>query len=176
MESAMSVDVALDNIRIKEFPTLNFGGGIDFDLDEIRIKELAPINVGITQIAPINVGVTNLPDFNLNTQLSVDKLPPIHVLTDSKLATSSTLKSDSTVQTDSTLKTDNKVDLALEVKIKELPRIDLQLGLRPMRFHFPLNYRFCLKLLGIKVFEFETCGEGMIIAEDYKAKGAEECK
>lgn len=172
----MSVDVALDNIRIKEFPTLQFGGGIDFDLDEIRIRELAPINLGINQIAPINVAVNNLPDFNLNAHVAVDKLPPVHVLTDSKLTTSSTLKSDSTLQTDSTLKTDNKVDLALDVKIKELPRIDLQFGLRPMRFHFPLNYRFCLKLLGIKVFEFETCGEGMVIAEDYKARVAEECK
>lgn len=172
----MSVDVALDNIRIKELPTLQFGGGVDLDLNDIRINALPPINVGITQIAPINFGVTNLPDFNLNANVAVDKLPPIHVITDSKLATTSTLKSDSTLQTDSTLKTDNKVDLALEVKIKELPRIDLQFGLRPMRFHFPLNYRFCLKLLGIKVFEFETCGEGMVIAEDYKARVAEECK
>lgn len=175
----MSVDVALDNIRIKEFPTINLGGGIDFDLDEIRIKELAPISFGITQIPPINLGitqlpkinfaVTELPDFNLNAHLAVDKLPTIKIETDSKLVTDSKLK------TDSTLTTDNKIDLALDVRIKELPQLDVQLGLRPMRFHFPLSYRFCLKLFGIKVFEFETCGEGMIIAEDFKAKAAEQC-
>lgn len=166
----MSVDVALDNIRIKEFPTINLGGGVDFDLDEIRIKELAPINIGITELPAINIGVTELPDINLNAHLAVDKLPTV------KLDTDSTLKTDSNLKTDSTVKTDNKVDLALDVRIRELPQLDVQLGLRPMRFHFPLNYRFCLTLFGIKVFEFETCGEGMIVAEDYHTKQAERCE
>ena len=151
----MSVDVPLDNIRIKEFPTINLAGGVDFDLDEIRIKELAPINIGITQ----------LPDINLNA-----KIDPL------KLDTNSKLQTDSSVKTDSKLTTDNKVDLDLDVRITELPQIDLQIGLRPVRIHFPLSYQFCLTLFGIKVFEFKTCGEGMIIAEDYKAKSTEGCK
>lgn len=160
----MSVDVALDNIRIKEFPTISLAGGVDFDLDEIHIKELAPINIGITELPAISIGITELPDINLNAQLAVDKLPTIK------------LESDSTFKTDNNLKTDNKVDFALDVRIRELPQFDLQLGLRPMRFHFPLNYRFRLTLFGIKVFEFETCGEGMIVAEDYQPKQAERCE
>jgi len=153
MEIDMSVDLPLDNIRIKE---INLTGGVDFDLDEIRIKELAPINIGL---APISIGITQIPDINLNA-----KIDPLKIDTDSKL------------QTDSTLKTDNKVDLDLDVSIKELPQIDLQLGLRPTRLHFPLSYQFCLTVFGIKVFEFKTCGEGMIITEDYKAKSTERCE
>lgn len=167
----MSVDVPLDNIRIKQFPTINLAGGVDFDLDEIRIKELAPI-----KIEPINIGITQIPDINLNA-----KIDPLKLDTNSKLQTDSSVRTDSKVQTDSalktdsTLKTDNKVDLDLDVSIKELPQIDLQLGLRPVRIHFPLSYQFCLTLFGVKVFEFKTCGEGMIIAEDYKAKSTERC-
>ncbi|WP_166263958.1 hypothetical protein [Marinobacter caseinilyticus] len=166
----MSVDVPLDNIRIKQFPNtgagqgIEFAGGIDFDLDEIRIRELAPISIGVTELPAINIGVTNLPDVNVIVSLSVDNLPTI------------ALDSDSRLNTDSTVKTDNKVDLDLDVRIRELPQLDVQLGLRPMRFHFPLNYRFRLTLFGIKVFEFETCGEGMIVAEDYQAKSAEQCE
>ena len=166
MESVMSVDVPLDNIRIKEFPTINLAGGVDFDLDEIRIKELAPIKIGITE----------LPDINLNA-----KLDPVKLETDSKLKTDNNVKTDSTVKTDSAIKTDsvlntdNRVDLDLDVRIRELPQIDIQLGLRPVRIHLPLSYEFCLKVFGIKVFEFKTCGEGMVIAEDYKAKSTEKC-
>ncbi len=149
----MSVDVPLNDIRIKQLPTINLGGGVDFDLDEIRIRELAPISIGVTE----------LPDINFNASLSVDSLPTIQAVTDSA------------VRTDSTVKTDNKVDLALDVRVRELPRFDIQLGLRPMRFHFPLSYRFCLKLFGFRVFEFETCGEGMVIAEDYVPRKQEEC-
>jgi hypothetical protein len=178
MESAMSVDFPLDNIRIKEFPTINLAGGVDFDLDEIRIKELAPINIGITELPDLNlnakfdplaIGITQLPDINLNA-----KLEPIKLDTDSKLQTVSTLQTDSTLKTDSILKTDSTLDL--DLSIKELPQLDVQLGLRPVRIHLPLSYLFCLTVFGIKVFEFKTCGEGMVIAEDYKEKSAEHCE
>ena len=162
----MSVDVPLDNIRIKQLPKIEFGGCVDFDLDEIRIKELAPIKIGITE----------LPNINVNGKLDPVKLTTDSKLqSDSKLVTNNKLDTDSKVVTDSKLQTDNKVDLDLDVRIKELPQIDLQFGLRPMRFHFPINYQFCIKLFGCKVFEFKTCGEGMIIAEDYKAKSTEKC-
>lgn len=74
------------------------------------------------------------------------------------------------------MKTDNKVDLALDVRVRELPQLDVQFGLRPMRFHFPVNYRFCLTLFGIRIFEFQTCGESMVIAEDYKPRKSESCE
>lgn len=144
----MSAEVDLTDIRILELPTIELSGGVDLglDLDDIRIRELAPINIGITN------------------------LPALDVTTTSSLTTDNNLTSSSTVNTD------NKVDLALDVRVQELPQLDVQLGLRPVRLHFPLNYRFCLTLFGIKVFEFQTCGEGMVIAEDYKARKSEGCE
>jgi len=152
------------------------------DLDNIRIKQLditklPQINLGVTELPKINIGLTELPDINFNA-----KIDPLEINTDSKLSsvsfvkTDSTLKSESKLSTDSKLLTDNKIDLALDVRVKELPQIDLQLGLRPMRFHFPLNYRLGFSLFGFKIFEFKTCGEGMVIAEDYHAKVSESCK
>lgn len=158
----MSVDVALDNIRVRQFDA-------DFGLDDLRIRELAPINIGITNLPVVNLGITELPAINLNAALGITELPTIRLDTDSDL------KTDSTVKTDSEVRTESKVDLALDVRIRELPQIDLQLGFRPMRFHFPLNYRFCLTLFGCKVFEFSTCGEAMVVAEDYKPRQTEGC-
>ncbi|BES70406.1 hypothetical protein RE428_14240 [Marinobacter nanhaiticus D15-8W] len=158
----MSVDVALDNIRIRQFDA-------DFGLDDLRIRELAPINVGITSLPAISVGLTQLPDINLNAGLTVHELPTI------RLDTESDLRTDSTVKTDSEVRTESKIDLALDLRVRELPRIDLQLGFRPMRFHFPMNYRFCLTLFGCKVFEFTSCGEAMVVAEDYVPRQTEGC-
>lgn len=155
----MSAEVDLTDIHIKELPEIKLGGSVDFDLDEIRIKELAPISIGITQLPQINLGVTQLPQLNI----AVTDLPKIELDTNSK------------VTTDSTVKTDSEVDLDLDVRIRELPQLDVQLGFRPMRFHFPLHYRFCLSLFGFKIFEFETCGEGMVVAEDYQPRKAEQC-
>ncbi len=152
----MSVDVALDNIRIKELPTINLGGGVDLDLDNIRIKELPTIdidvdadldlgldNIRLTELAPIKVGITDLPLIRLDTIR---------------------------------LETNSKVDLGLDnIRIRELPQLDFQFGLRPMRLHFPLSYKFCLTLFGCKVFHFETCGEGMFVSEDYVPHKTESC-
>ncbi|GAA3957396.1 hypothetical protein [Allohahella marinimesophila] len=115
----MSVDVPLDNIRIKEIDTITLGGGVNFGIP--------PLSIAITNLPAISVGVTELPDLNFN--LSVDELPLI------RLETNSAISSDSRLNTDSKVKTDNKVDLALDVRIRELPQIDLQFGFRPMRFH-----------------------------------------
>lgn len=152
----MSVDVPLDNIKINNFQlagaagvnltvalpdpiALDLGLDADLGLDEIRIRELPPISVGISELPQIRVGITELP----------------------------TIRTDSTVSTASTLSSDSQVDLGLDdIRITELPRIDVQLGLRPMRFHLPLHFRFCLKLFGHTVLEIDTCGEAMAVAED----------
>lgn len=158
----MSVDVALDNIRIRQFDA-------DFGLDDLRIRELAPINVGITSLPAVNVGITELPNINLTAALTLNELPTI------RLDTESDLRTDSAVRTDSEVRTESKLDVALDLRIRELPQIDLQLGFRPMRFHFPVNYRFCLTVFGLKVFEFSTCGESMVVAENYTPRQTEGC-
>lgn len=158
----MSAEVDLTDIRVLELPTIDLSGGVDLglDLDNIRIRELAPISFGLT----------NLPPVNLNASLAIDSLPTLDI------TTSSTLSTDNNLTSNSTLNTDNKVDLALDVRVRELPQLDVQFGLRPMRFHFPVNYRCCLTLFGIRIFEFRTCGESMVIAEDYTATKSESCE
>lgn len=151
----------LSNIRIKELPE------IDLDLDlfgqvGVGLTQLPDINVGLTELPDINIGVTELPAFNLN--LEVRELPTLD------------LRSDSTVRSSSTLQSTSELDVALDLRVTELPRIDFQFGLRPMRIHFPLNYHFCISLFGFRVLEFRTCGEAMVVTEDYQPLESEDCR
>lgn len=153
----------LSNIKVKEFPDLN----LDFEVVspiEIGVTQLPNISLAVTQLPNLSIGVTELPDIKFN--LAVTELPKLDIKTDSDVRTSST------VETNSVLSTTN----SLELRIPELPQIDLQLGFRPMRFHFPLNFRFRVTLFGFKVFELETCGEAMVVSEDYHPHESETCQ
>jgi len=75
------------------------------------------------------------------------------------------------------INTDSKVDLGLDnIRIQEFPPLQLELGLRPFRLHLPVNFKFCLEVLGVTLFKFSVCGEGMAIGEDYQPKETERCK
>lgn len=152
----------LSNIRIKELKVQELP---DINLD---LELAGHVGVGVTELPDISVGVSELPDANLN--LAVTELPTLDIKSDSDLRT------ESTVSTNSVLDTTSKVDLTLDLRVTELPRIDLQFGFRPMRFHLPLNYRFCISLFGFRILEFETCGEAMVVSEDYKPLSSEECR
>ena len=157
----------LSNIRVKEFPDLN----LDFEVIspiEIGLLSLPDINVAVTELPEINIGITELPEINFN--LEVTQLPTLDIKSDSDLRTTSTL------DTNSSLNSTSSLDVSLDLRITELPRIDLQFGFRPMRFHFPLNYRFCISLFGFRIFELETCGEAMVVSEDYRPLKSEECQ
>jgi hypothetical protein len=92
------------------------------------------------------------------------------------LASISTLNSTSTVTSDSKLTSDSKVDLGLDnIKIKELPKIELQFGMKPTRVHFPVNLQFCLSSLGLQLLTFNICGETMVVIEDYVPHKTEIC-
>jgi hypothetical protein len=203
MEFVMAIDVPLDKIRIKEIAPINIAGGAKFDDDGKALEEPFPIKAGITagitalpeiklcaKLDPVMIGINELPDIKLCAKLDpikigITELPDIKLcakLDPIKIGITELPKIDLNAKieplkltTDSVLNSDSQVDLNLDVRISELPQIDLQLGLRPMRFHLPLSYEFCLKIFGIKVFEFKTCGEGMFIVEDYKAKSTEKC-
>jgi len=177
----------------------SLSGGIDLDLDEIRIKELPSINFNgqfaVTQLPGIALDIKSLPAITVNTDNKVDlnsdskvTLDKVELETDSKVGLTSdskvaldkielethskvSLDSSSKVDLDSNsavnLTSDSKVDIGLDnIQIKSLPKIDFQFGFKPMRWSFPLNYRFTLSILGFEIFNFKACGENMVVIED----------
>jgi len=167
------MSVELDNIRIKELDITELP-----DIN-IAVTQLPKINVGLTELPDINLGVTTLPEIKIGlTELPDININPIELNTSSTLLSLSTVKTDSTVTTESTIKSDSQLntDNKIELAVTELPQIDIQLGFRPVRVHIPINYKFGFTLFGYKIFEFNTCGEGMIIAEDFKTKATEHCE
>ena len=79
-----------------------------------------------------------------------------------------------TINTNSTA----KIDLGLDnigIDIKHIPRIDLQFGMREQRYHWPINLKFGLCVLGLQLLCFDICGENMFIVEDFKRHKTEEC-
>lgn len=93
------------------------------------------------------------------------------------LTSTSTLNSTSTVNSVSKLTSDSKVDLGLDnIQIKELPRIDLQVAMKPTRVHFPVNLHFGLSSLGFPLLTFSVCGESMVVIEDYVPHKTEICR
>ena len=63
----------------------------------------------------------------------------------------------------------------IRIAITELPLLDFRFGLRPMRFHFPVNLKLAICLLGKEVLSIGTCGESMVVVEDYVAHHTERC-
>jgi hypothetical protein len=68
------IDAGLDEIRVKELPTLVLGGGVSLNswpTNELKVGDLSasltawPENELKTNIAPISLGITDLPDVNL---------------------------------------------------------------------------------------------------------------
>jgi hypothetical protein len=93
------------------------------------------------------------------------------------LTSTSTLTSTNTLNSTSTVTSDSKVDLGLDnIQIKELPKIDLQLAMKPTRVHFPVNLRFGMSSLGMELLTFSVCGESMVVIEDYVPHKTEICR
>ncbi len=167
----MSVDVDLPNPW-----TFNaaFSGALDLDLDEIRIKELAPVEFRVTQLPDFNFRVKELPVVVLKADIGIKEIPVIRLETNSKL--DAKLETNSKLDTTSKLESNSKVDLGLDnIRIRELPTLKFELGFKPVRFHFPINYQWRLTIFGYELFKFNTCGESQVIAEDYVAKSTEAC-
>ena len=83
-----------------------------------------------------------------------------------------------TVTTISSLTSTSTVDMGLdEIRIKELPKIELSLqtSMKPTRVHVPVNLRFGLSSLGMELLAFCICGETMMIVEDYVPHKTELC-
>jgi len=157
--------------------TITLNGGLDLGLDDIKAE------LTLTEVTTNSQLHTNLrvEEIKTNSQLSA-RLALEELTTNSQL--NATLKTDSalsaTLKTDSALdaavRTDSKVDLGLDdIRIRELPPLDLRFAIRPFRLHLPLNFKFCVKMLGVTLLEFSACGESMAISEDYEPRGTERC-
>lgn len=149
--------------------TINFdigGGGtaLDIGIDELAsaLKEGVTVKAGLDNI---KLGLDDIHVKELKTSLEakITQLVPV----DLRAAVTQLPE----------IKTDSKVDLGLDnIRIAEFPPVQLELALRPVRVHLPLNYSFSLELFGIKLFRFSVCGEGMVVTEDYKPHATERCE
>jgi hypothetical protein len=104
---------------------------------EIDVRQLPPINVGVSKI---NIGLDQI-DLKLEpitiTPLEL-KIDPLDIKLEPL---------------------DIKVEpLDMSFRIKELPS---------MRVHFPVDYRFCVALLGTELMSLSICGQGQVITEPY---------
>lgn len=61
----------------------------------------------------------------------------------------------------------------IQLGITELPVI--RFGMAPTRIHFPMNMKFAICALGMELLSFETCGESMVVIEDYVPHRLEQC-
>jgi hypothetical protein len=109
-----------------------------------------------------NVAITGLPLVKLEG--TVKSIPKI--VTDDTV----TIKSLPKIVTDSTL------HMGLDdIRVKELPKIQLELSVSPTRIHYPGHYKLCAAIFGVEVFSLALCGESMAIAEPYVPRKTETC-
>jgi hypothetical protein len=163
----MSADINLDNINVD----LALSGAADFGLDAVA-GALANLGVEARGGLDLDVGLDDVRITELATiraEASIKEIAPINTNSTVDLGLDD-------VKVD--LGLDNvKVDLGLDdIRIRELPPIRFELSFRPIRVHLPLNYSFCLELLGVRLFKFSVCGEGMAIGEDYQPRETERCR
>jgi hypothetical protein len=159
-------DVNLNNIHAG----VTLGGSLDLGLDDLRLKELPELRAALTALpeirATLAASITSLPTIVTSSGLQVTALPEIR--TDSALRVA--------ISEIPTIRTESEVDLGLDdIRIRELPPIQLDLAFRPFRIHLPLNFHFCIEVLGVTLFKFALCGESMVIGEEYTPHETEKC-
>jgi hypothetical protein len=134
-------------------------GSLDVGLDEIRLKELAPINVNA------NIGKLSLEGngtLGLNVTASVKDIPPLRV--------------EASVLELPVIRTDSRLDAGLnDIRIRELPKLQLELGVKPMCVSFPFNYHFGISIFGCQLFKFSFCGESRLVVQDECTEPMPEC-
>lgn len=64
----------------------------------------------------------------------------------------------------------------IQFGVTELPQINIQLGIKPVRIHFPFTMKFAVCGLGMELLSFSTCGESMVVVEDYHPHAREQCR
>jgi len=102
----------------------------------------------------------------IGTDIAITQLPQIDL--------NATMTSTSTLNSDSTLGISQIPEIKLG--ITELPVMRIELGMKPTRIHFPVNMKFSICAMGKELISFSTCGESMVVIEDYHAHELEECR
>jgi hypothetical protein len=177
-------DISLDNISANltlsggadlSIDSITLAGSVGLGLNDLRINALPPINAALTALptiitnSAVNAAITHLPDINTNSLVNaaITQLPTINTVSAVNAAITQLPE----------IRTDSKVDLGLDnIRIQELPPLQVELAARPFRLHLPLNFTFCLEVLGVRLFKFSVCGEGMAIGEGYEPHRSEQCK
>lgn len=152
----MSGGIDLSDIRAN----LALGGGVNIGLGEVA----EALREGVNATADIGLsGIQADLDAHLN-DIRIKELAPVRAdvgITDLPI-----------VRTESNA----KIDLGLDdLRIRELAPVRVELSFKPVRVHLPMNYSFCIELFGVRLFKFSLCGEGMVIAEDYRPRATERC-
>jgi hypothetical protein len=147
----MSADINLDNINAD----VDLGGSLDLGIDAIAqaLTQGIKVDVGLANIvanAKVDVGLDDI-QANAKVDVGLDDIKAV-------------AKVDAGLDN---VQVRAQADLGLnDIRIRELPTIRFELSMRPIRIHLPLKYSFCLELLGLRLFKFTVCGEGMAITED----------
>jgi hypothetical protein len=72
--------------------------------------------------------------------------------------------------------TDSTVDLKpIDLRVTHLPKIEIEMSLKPTRMHVPSHYQMCFSILGMEMFKLGVCGETMMIIEPYVPHQTECC-
>ena len=81
--------------------------------------------------------------------------------------------------TDSNVVSNSTIHIGLDnSRIREHRKINLcvELAMKPTRIHFPVNFKFGVKGLGMELLCMNFCGESMVVIEDYVPHKTEICR
>ncbi len=147
---------------------LSLGGSLAVDAG------LDNIGIGVSRLPKIEIGVDDLKiDAGLN-DVRIRELAPIRVTADASIQKIPKIEAEIDAGLDN-IRAD--VDLGLDnIRLRELAPIQLEIGIRPTRVHFPVNMKISGSLLGCEIWSLSTCGESMVIVEDYVAHETEQCR
>ncbi len=110
----------------------------------------------------------------LDTSIAITELPTITTSSDFKGSVTSDSSFNGSLTSDSGISIKQIPEIKLG--ITQLPQIDMQIGIRPTRIHFPMTMKFTVCVLSLEVPSFSTCGESMVIIEDYHPNARERCQ
>jgi len=149
----MSADVNIpDPINING--DVSLGGGLDLNLDDL--------DLGLD-----NVRINNLPNINLNGNFALSSLAPVNLSGDFGINKLPKLNLDAAISKLPDINLNAGINAGLnDIRIKELPIIDLRFSLRPFELSIPREYKFEFGLFGFTILKLRLNSEARVILED----------